>query len=136
MVKSKKIIGLIVIVAITVFIFILYRYNCVFKFVFGVSCPMCGMTRAICSALRLNFKQAFYYHIAWPVIMVIFGLCVLIKLKIIRINKKYTFSFLLIFSVLNLIYYFYRLTHGSAIVELNFKQSLIYKIYALFTDIF
>ena len=134
--KSKIIIGLIISISLVAFMLILHKYNCLFKFIFGISCPMCGMTRAICSALRLNFKQAFYYHLAWPAIIVIFVLYILIKFKIIKINKKYISSFLLVFSVLNLIYYFYRLTHGSAIVELNFKQSLIYKTYALFASMF
>lgn len=35
---------------------------CIYKTLFGIPCPGCGMTRAVLSALRLDFKSAFSYH--------------------------------------------------------------------------
>ncbi len=39
--------------------------GCVFKSIFGIACPTCGMTRAHISLLRLDIGSAFYYHPAW-----------------------------------------------------------------------
>ncbi len=35
---------------------------CVIRTVFHISCPGCGMTRAVCSVLTFNFTKAFEYH--------------------------------------------------------------------------
>lgn len=35
---------------------------CIFKAVFGIPCPGCGMTRAFLAALRLDLAAAFGYH--------------------------------------------------------------------------
>jgi hypothetical protein len=40
----------------------LFHMGCPIKFFTGISCPGCGMTRAVLSALRLDFRSAFYYH--------------------------------------------------------------------------
>lgn len=58
--SSKKIISIII---ITVFsVFVLFFYRCPIKLIFGFDCPGCGMTRALKSALMLDFKGAFEYH--------------------------------------------------------------------------
>jgi hypothetical protein len=35
---------------------------CLFKNVFGVPCPGCGMTRAFLSLMKLDIATGFYYH--------------------------------------------------------------------------
>lgn len=40
--------------------------GCPIKFLTGISCPGCGMTRAYIALLHLDFKDAFYYHPLWP----------------------------------------------------------------------
>lgn len=36
--------------------------GCVFRFFLGITCPGCGMTRALLAALRLDFASAWNYH--------------------------------------------------------------------------
>lgn len=50
--------------AILLYTFVLYflPISCVFLSLTGMKCPGCGMTRAVVSALRLDFKGAFGYH--------------------------------------------------------------------------
>lgn len=38
------------------------KVPCIFLTIFGFCCPGCGMTRAIRSALQLDFVSAFRYH--------------------------------------------------------------------------
>ncbi|MDO5381896.1 MAG: DUF2752 domain-containing protein [Eubacteriales bacterium] len=48
--------------------------GCPVKFITGVSCPGCGMTRAVYSLMRLDFAAAFHYHplvIMLPVIVLL-----------------------------------------------------------------
>ena len=47
-----------------VFVYYLVTWftGCPFRFFLGISCPGCGMTRAILAALHLDFSAAFAYH--------------------------------------------------------------------------
>lgn len=46
--------------------------GCPIKFLTGISCPGCGMTRAWLSALTLNFQQALAYHpLYWSVPLIV-----------------------------------------------------------------
>lgn len=90
---------------------ILFRLGitCPFKFITGISCAGCGMTRAWLALLRLDIKGAFYYHPLFflpPFAVILF----LFKNKI---NKRlYNF---LIFTLICLfaIIYVFRLVQGT-----------------------
>ena len=46
----------------------LIHVPCLFRVTLGLSCPGCGMTRAVLAALRLDFGAAFAYHwMVWAV---------------------------------------------------------------------
>lgn len=51
----------------------LFDVPCPVKYLTGISCAGCGMSRALLSALRLDLSAAFYYHPLW--IAVIPGAC-------------------------------------------------------------
>lgn len=48
-------------------------FRCPLKHLFGLSCPGCGMTRAIVAAFRLDYAAAFYYHPLWVVMFPLAG---------------------------------------------------------------
>lgn len=51
------------------------KLPCIYLHFLGIPCPGCGMTRAVFSALRLDFAAAFSYHwMFWsvPVLLVMF----------------------------------------------------------------
>ncbi len=43
-------------------LFYTFGLSCIFQSIFGISCPGCGMTRALLAALHLDFKAAFSLH--------------------------------------------------------------------------
>ena len=51
-----------------IFLFCLF-YRCPFKLFLHVECPGCGMTRAMISVLKLDFRQAFAYHPLFPIVI-------------------------------------------------------------------
>ena len=124
--KEKKIV--IIIIIIVIILAILNIYKCPIKHIFGLSCPLCGMTRAFLSLLRLDISKAFYYHLLWPVALLLLIFYILIERKIIRINKRTIYIVLYIICAINLIYYFYRLFNNSNIVYFRFEKSLIKRI--------
>lgn len=58
--RSKFIITVLVLVFAT--LMYIFKIPCIILSVTGVSCLGCGMTRALLSALRLDFVSAFSYH--------------------------------------------------------------------------
>lgn len=56
-------------------------YHCPVKYFFHVTCPGCGTTRALISALRLNFRAAVEYNACFP-IPVIWCIYILFREKI------------------------------------------------------
>lgn len=42
--------------------------GCPIRFLTGISCAGCGMTRAWLSVLSFDFQSAFYYHPLWPLV--------------------------------------------------------------------
>ena len=65
-------------------LFIFYIYLAYFSHFQCVGCPLCGMTRAVKSLLRLDFKSAFEFNkLVWVfcVVIPLIGVDILIILK-------------------------------------------------------
>ena len=55
---------LVIVIILFVILFILKKeIPCMFKSIFGISCPGCGMTRAINEIIHLRFINAFKFNI-------------------------------------------------------------------------
>lgn len=131
--KIKSITLIYIFLFLILLLVILTIYHCPLKYIFGISCPTCGLTRAMIYFFKMDFLNAFHYHAFWPVVVVGSILYILYITKIIKINQKKTILILcIIICLLNLIYYFWRLFNNSDIVYFDFTESLIYKIITLF----
>lgn len=64
---SKKIAELLMLLAVCLF------YKCPFRLFLHIECPGCGMTRAIISAVKLDFEAAFQYHCLFPLVILAGG---------------------------------------------------------------
>lgn len=83
--------GLILLIAFTLFlmIFILNtKIPCVFKSTLGISCPGCGMTRAIHEILHFNILQAIKYNILAIPLVILGIISTLIIIHDIIFNKN------------------------------------------------
>ena len=59
---------LLLLVAVISLLFYITRIGCPIKAAAGIPCPGCGMTRALISALHLDFAAARHYHpLFWAV---------------------------------------------------------------------
>lgn len=54
-------------------LFLCLFYQCPFRLFFHIECPGCGMTRALFSLMKLDFKQAFQYHSLFPLVILCGG---------------------------------------------------------------
>lgn len=115
--NKNRIINIIILVIIVILFVILFvlkiEIPCMFKSILGISCPGCGMTRAINEIIHLRFIEAFKLNIL-SIPLVIFGVIsfFVITYDIIRnsnafiqfVNKIFTkfwyiFIILIIFSM-------------------------------------
>lgn len=112
MTTGKKIINTIGAFSAVVFLYIMLDIlgiGCPIRFLTGISCLGCGMTRAWLAVLRLDWKGAFYYHPAFwlpPLILLVY----LLKNKInIKFYKIFMFTSILLFVII----YFVRLMQAD-----------------------
>ncbi len=70
--------------------FLTYKgiYKCPMKFLFGIPCPCCGMTRAIFSVLKGNIRESFYYHPVWPIVVLTVVIEFMYELGYLKISSK------------------------------------------------
>lgn len=97
-------------VAIGYFILTRFGIGCIWRDLFGISCPSCGMTRACAAALRGDFAAAFYYHPLW--VTVLPTACLLIYFWFKR-NMRGTMWVIFPLCALLLAVYFLRLLFGD-----------------------
>lgn len=100
--------------------------GCPIKFVTGISCLGCGMTRAWLSLLRLDIAAAFHYHplFALPPVAVVMYL---IKARTnIHIYRAIMLTIILSFIMI----YFYRLVHAdSDVVVFEPGNNILFRLY-------
>lgn len=72
-------------------------FTCIFKNLFGICCPGCGLTRSFIAILQLDFYSAFNYNIL-GIPLFIFGIvtCISLIIDIINNNNR-TINFILRF---------------------------------------
>ena len=100
--------------------------TCPIKFLTGISCPGCGMTRATLSALRFDFERAFYYHPLWFLLVPVAASLILCKAK----GWRFAFKLIVSLSVILMVAaYIVRLAVGSDIVVFSPEESVFYKIF-------
>lgn len=99
--------------------------GCPIRFVTGISCAGCGMTRAWLSVLRLDFRQAFYYHPLFPLPPV--ALAMLLARR--RIPQRVFKGCIYAMAVLFLIVYVYRLCMGDGtVVTAAPREGLVFRV--------
>ncbi len=90
----KRIKNIIILFNISLFVFICisgdFKLNCVFKKIFGISCPACGLTRSIKSLLKLDIITSFKYNIFGPILFLLFVIFIIFMFRDIIKNEDNT----------------------------------------------
>lgn len=107
---------------------LLFLYHCPFDYLLGVSCPGCGMTRALFCILMLRFGKAFYYHPGIYLILPAFLLWCLDRFKVLSLKQRTKTVLLSVGIAALLAIYIFRLFSGSDIIRVDIKSGLIYRL--------
>ena len=100
--------------------------TCPIKYVTGISCAGCGMSRAWLSVLRLDFRQAFYYHpLFWMV-----PAAAVVYLQRRRMNRRAFLALMYGMAAAFLAVYLYRMFLGDGeIVAFRPEENIAFKIF-------
>lgn len=122
----SRILWIVCAVAVLVFIMLVTGIGCPIRYLTGVSCAGCGMTRALFSALLLDFESAFSYHPLWVALIPI---CVMLAVLVKKKRIKAFYCLLLTFAAAMLAVYLYRLVlTDSDTVTCDISSGAIYKL--------
>lgn len=81
--------------------------SCIFKIVFGIPCPGCGMTRAFKFLLQGDINNAFLMHPLFALVIIFIPLFV--WFRYVKRNDKIINGYLFVFGILCLILYIFRM---------------------------
>lgn len=97
------------IICAIILLLLLLFYRCPLKLFFDIPCPGCGMTRALLSMLRLDFKASFTYN---PLAIFVFLALVyfIFIRKFFKIPGKYEKLYLILLAILLVIFWILRMT--------------------------
>lgn len=99
--------GIVSAVAAAVALLYLSGIGCPIRFLFGIPCPGCGVTRACEAALRGNFEEAFRWHPLFPIAIPGFIYIAVGEYPLFGSAKRET-VFCLIFAMLFIVIYLIR----------------------------
>lgn len=109
-------------------LFHLLQIGCPIRFLSGIPCPGCGMTRACIAALRFDLVKALYYHPLFflaPVMLLLF----LFDLYINERLKK--ILWVMIISAFLTVYLIRLFITNSAVVTIDIPSGIMIKLYQL-----
>lgn len=109
-----------------------FTHGCPIRFFTGISCPGCGMSRALSALLRLDFSLAFEMHplvFLLPLAVCVYFLRRLIPKKFLRLI--YTLALILLATV-----YIIRITSGSSVVYADPESGMLFRMFNNLINIF
>ena len=106
--------------------------TCPIKYLTGVSCPGCGMSRACMSVLKFDFASAFYYHPLW--IMLPFALALLILFRAIKKPMLFDITLYACAIVMFLVWLYRMIFLNGDVVVFSPSESIFAKIIRYLTS--
>ena len=103
------------------------KVGCPTRWLFRITCPGCGMSRALLNALMLHFPQAFHYHPLWPLAVVI-PIYAFLPKPILGTAKRETLLLYIGIGILVLTYVI-RLLLKDPIVTIDLTNGIVYRIF-------
>ena len=127
-VKNDLLLSIIMIGIIILALFIL-DIGCPTRYLTGICCPGCGMTRATIHLLQGDVKTAVYYH---PLVFTLPMIAILFILRN-KINTLFVNSLLILIILAFIIVYYIRLIDPyNEVVYADIRRGMIYKIICKF----
>lgn len=125
MTKKKEIVSFILYICLFYLVLELLGTTCPIKWLTGISCGGCGMTRAIIALIKGDFNMAMYYHplcLLLPVVLLTY----LLRNKM--PSKVYKCIMILVLIAFVVCYFIRLFDPNNDVVVCDIKDSIVYRI--------
>ena len=100
--------------------------GCPIRWLTGIPCPGCGMTRALCALLKLDFSGAFYFHpMIYP--LLVFVPWYFFSDSHTPHRKKIRNLLLTVIIILAFFVWIYRIFHEDSLLRIDLADSIMIK---------
>ena len=124
--KNSTLISTLLILVLLLILIFIFKPPCLIRYITGISCPSCGITRATFALLRLDFASAFIYHPLWIALPPAIMIAIILYFK--QASKVfYTYTFIAI-SVYVAVW-IVRIIAGDPAVSINIESGAIYRLF-------
>ncbi len=131
--ELKSGLSLVISIILIYSVFTVTGIGCPIKFLTGVSCAGCGMTRATVALLEGRYRAAFHYH---PLVLLPYIALILYLFRK-RFSERIRRSMLIAIVVLFLDVYLYRLLYADQdIVVFEPEKGAVFRILSYFFTLF
>lgn len=126
--KKRELCNLIIPIALFYVLLESIGITCPIKYITGVSCAGCGMSRALLSLLRLDFKQAFHYH---PLFLFPFIAFTIYVFKNKFSKKTYNSLFMIIIFIMLAVYFIRMFNPNDDVVVFEPMNGILFRMLQL-----
>ena len=121
----------ILILALGLVVFIFGR--CPIRWILGIPCPSCGITRACEAALHLDFVLAFHYHPLFWIIPFALAYMIFGKKPLLGSKKRESKFYMVIIIILISVYIYRMLTMFPNVEPMTYnRNSIIEKVFEIY----
>lgn len=121
-------VGKLLLILLAAVVGLVFFYHCPFRYFFGISCPGCGMTRALLAAVFSDFETAFSYHPLFPMLIPVGVYIVLYVFFGMRVPSRRQNTYLILIAVVMILVYVLRLIGGDPVVTPDLQAGLLAQI--------
>lgn len=121
-------VGKLLLILLAAVVGLVFFYHCPFRYFFGISCPGCGMTRALLAAVFSDFETAFSYHPLFPMLIPVGVYIVLYVFFGMRVPSRRQNTYLILIAVVMILVYVLRLIGGDPVVMPDLQAGLLAQI--------
>ena len=107
---------------------LLLVYHCPFRYIFGVSCPGCGMTRALVAAVFSDLETAFGFHPLFPLLVPAALWIGLRACGLLHMPRKRETAYILAFAGVFILVYLVRLLCGDPVIAPDSESGLLFRL--------
>lgn len=110
-------------------VFLLYFYRCPFRYILGIPCPGCGMTRALYAMVRFRFADAWRYH---PLVYLIYPAAVAALMEMSGIHRFTARTRKMAccgMAVLFVVVYIIRISMGADVLCVNPEEGMLLRLW-------
>lgn len=107
---------------------LLLVYHCPFRYIFGVSCPGCGMTRALVAAVFSDLETAFGFHPLFPLLVPAALWIGLRACGLLHMPRKRETAYILAFAGVFILVYLVRLLCGDPVIAPDPQSGLLFRL--------